>query len=100
MLTIRLARWGKHKTPFYRIVLTEHTKPVQSGYKKVLWWFDPLKHKMEVNVEEVKKYIANWAKPSERVAKLLLAHTKDEMFKKYFSEITRVRKPKKDEEKK
>lgn len=36
MLKIRLARGGKHKSPFYRIVLTEHTKPAQSGYMKVL----------------------------------------------------------------
>jgi len=36
MLKIRLARHGRKKAPFYRIVLTEHTKPAQSGYKLVL----------------------------------------------------------------
>lgn len=100
MLTIRLARWGKHKSPFYRIVLTEHTKPAQSGYMKVLGWFDPINHKMEANVEEIKKYISNWAKPSERVAKLLLGHTKDELFKKFFTETTKTKKPTKEEDKK
>jgi ribosomal protein S16 len=36
MLKIRLARHGRKKAPFYRIVLTEHTKPAQSGYQTVL----------------------------------------------------------------
>lgn len=99
MLKIRLARWWKHKTPFYRIVLTEHTKPAQSWYKKVLGWFDPINHKMEINADEVKKYISTWAQPSERVAKLLYNQTKDDMFKKYYTETIKDRKPKKENKK-
>ncbi|NOZ43915.1 MAG: hypothetical protein GXP45_02005 [bacterium] len=30
MLKIRLARHGRKKRPFYRIVLTEHLKPVHA----------------------------------------------------------------------
>lgn len=88
MLKIRLARGWRKGLPFYRIVLTEHTKPAQSGYKLVLWRFNPLSHTMDVNLEEVKLWIAKWAQPSERVAKLLYADTKDELFKKYFQERT------------
>ena len=29
MLVIRLSRQGRSKRPFYRVVLTEHTKPAQ-----------------------------------------------------------------------
>lgn len=86
MLKIRLARHGRKKLPFYRIVLTEHTKPSQSGYKLILWWFNPLSHTMEANVAEIKEWISKWAQPTERVAKLLFADTKDNFFKNYFVE--------------
>ena len=88
MLKIRLARHGRKNLPFYRIVLTEHTRPAQSGYKLVLWWFNPTAHEMDVNLDEVKLWLSKWAQLSERVAKLLYAKTKDDMFKKYFTERT------------
>ena len=88
MLKIRLARHGRKNLPFYRIVLTEHTRPAQSGYKLVLWWFNPIAHEMDVNLDEIKLWLSKWAQLSERVAKLLYAKTKDDMFKKYFIERT------------
>ena len=88
MLKIRLARHGRKNLPFYRIVLTEHTRPAQSGYKLVLWWYNPIAHDMDVNLDEVKIWLSKWAQLSERVAKLLYAKTKDDMFKKYFTERT------------
>lgn len=88
MLKIRLARHGRKNLPFYRIVLTEHTRPAQSGYKLVLWWFNPIAHEMDVNLDEVKLWLSKWAQLSERVAKLLYEKTKDDMFKKYFTERT------------
>lgn len=88
MLKIRLARHGRKNLPFYRIVLTEHTRPAQSGYKLVLWWYNPIAHEMDVNLDEVKLWLSKWAQLSERVAKLLFAKTKDDMFKKYFVERT------------
>jgi len=94
MLKIRLSRWGRHKSPFYRIVLTEHTRPVKSGYKEVLGWFDPLKHTTEVDIEAVKAWIAKGARPSNRVAKLLFKHTGDEFFKWFIVESERTRRGK------
>lgn len=88
MLKIRLARHGRKNLPFYRIVLTEHTRPAQSGYKLVLWRYNPIAHEMDVNLDEVKLWLSKWAQLSERVAKLLYAKTKDDMFKKYFTERT------------
>ncbi|MEI7478186.1 MAG: 30S ribosomal protein S16 [bacterium] len=96
MLALRLARTGRKNAPFFRIVLTEHTKPVQTGYKEVLGWYNPLNHKMEVNAERVVALIANGAQPSERLGKLLYAHTKNELFKKFFVIKDLQRKPKKD----
>jgi len=91
MLKIRLARHGRTKKPFYRVVLTEHTRPVQSGYTQVLGWFDPIAHKMEFQVNEIKAYIEKGAKPSERVAKLLYQATNDKFFAQYYEERTRVK---------
>ncbi len=96
MLKIRLSRQGRKGRPFYRVVLTEHTKPVKSSFKEIFWWFDPLAHKMEVNVEMIKFWISQWAQLSERVAKLLFAQTKDVLFQKFYTERTRTATTKKE----
>ena len=89
MLTIRLSRQGRSKRPFFRVVLTENTKPAKCGYKEVLGSFDPLKHILTVDVAKVKEYVANGAQVSERVAKLLFQDTKDVTFKKFICERER-----------
>ena len=99
MLTIRLSRQGRTKRPFYRIVLTEHTKPVKFWYKEILGHFDPLNHKLEVQVEQIKAWIEKGAKPSERVAKLLLNETKDPLFEKFFEKVERKWQTKKEAKK-
>lgn len=99
MLKIRLSRTWKHKSPFFRIVLTESTKPCQSWYKDILWWFDPIKHNFEVDIEKTKNYISKWACPSERVAKMLYKKYNDEIFKKFFIETEKYWKTKKEEKK-
>lgn len=58
MLAIRLSRHGRKKLPFYRVVLTEHTKPVKVGYKEILGSYDPMKHILEVNVDVIKSWIS------------------------------------------
>jgi len=98
MLRIRLARHWRRKRPFFRIVLTEHTKPPKSGYMAVLGTYDPILHKTEADVEAIKNWISKGAQPSERVAKLLYKLTWDELFKKYFRIVERNRKPKKEKE--
>lgn len=97
MLTIRLSRHGRTKKPFFRVVLTEHTKSVKSWFKDVLGRFDPLNHKMEVDVDAVAGWVAKWATLSERFAKLLYNETKNEAFKKFVVIRERTKKPKKEE---
>ena len=99
MLAIRLSRHGRKKLPFYRVVLTEHTKPVKAGYKAVLGRYDPMKHVLEVDVALVKEWISKGAKLSERIAKLLFQQTKDDFFQKCFVARTRTAKTKKEEKK-
>lgn len=89
MLVIRLSRQGRSKRPFYRVVLTEHTKPAQCWHLEVLGSYDPLKHDLNVDVESIKTWISKGAQPSERVAKLLYKSTNDSMFKNFYKEIER-----------
>ncbi len=98
MLKIRLSRHWRKGRPFYRVVLTEHTKPVKYGFKEVLGWFDPLTHKIEVNLEAIKEWIAKGAQLSERLAKILYSETKDTLFQKFYTERTRTSKPKKEKD--
>lgn len=96
MLRIRLSRHGRRNRPFFRIVLTEHTKPVKSWYKDVLWHRDPINKDLQIDIEKAKYWISKWAQPSERVAKMLYNLSKDEMFKKFFKYVERNRPPKKE----
>ncbi len=94
MLKIRLARHGRKKAPFYRIVLTEHTKPAQCGYQEVLGSFNPFTKETVCDLEAIKANIANGAQPTERTAKILLAHTKDKCFEKFITHRERNKKTK------
>ena len=84
MLTIRLSRHGRSKRPFYRIVLTEHTKSAKFWYKEVLGSYDPLHHKLEADVEAIKTWVSKGSQMSERVAKLLYKETNDTLFQKFY----------------
>lgn len=72
MLKIRLSRAGKKNSPFFRLVLTEHTAAAKHWYKEVLGFFNPMTKEFKINdLEQVKKYISNWAQFSDRVVKLM-----------------------------
>ncbi len=99
MLVIRLSRHGRKNLAVYRIVLSEHTKPVKFWYKEVLWSYDPIKHALIVKVDEIISWIKKWAQPSERVAKLLFKETKNELFNKFIEHRERKGITKKEEKK-
>lgn len=94
MLTIRLSRHGRSKRPFYRIVLTENTKPAKCGYKEVLGSYDPLNHILQADVEAIKSWVAKGSQMSERVAKMLYKQTNDALFQKFFEMRERKSLPK------
>ena len=94
MLTIRLSRHGRTKRPFYRIVLTEHTKPAKFGYKEVLGSYDPLHHILQADVETIKAWVAKGSQMSEIGAKLIYKETNDAIFQKFFEMRERKSLPK------
>jgi len=72
MLKIRLARAGKKNSPFFRVVLTEHTAPSKSGFKEVLGFYNPISKEFKINnVDAVKKYLSHGTQLSPRVEKLI-----------------------------
>ena len=71
MLKIRFARAGRKHVPFFRIVVTEHTRAPQNGYLKVLGFYNPVSKEISIDKEATKKYIDNGAQFSDSVVKTL-----------------------------
>lgn len=71
MLKIRLRRVGKRHQPAYRVVVVEHTAPVQGSYLELVGTYNPRARQFAVNQDRVIHWLDRGAQPSERVAKLL-----------------------------
>ena len=71
MLIIRFNRSGRANSAFFRIVVTESSKPPKSGFIKVLGWYNPHTKDSSVNKEEILRYLDNGAQVSNSLAKLL-----------------------------
>jgi small subunit ribosomal protein S16 len=69
VLAIRLARIGKKKQPFYRIVVLDKRKPRNGRTVEVVGTYDPLKKPalIELDAERVKYWLACGAQPSDTV---------------------------------
>lgn len=96
MKTIRLSRWGRKHLPFFRIVLTDHTKPVKSWYTDVLWRYNPVRHEQHLDIEKMSSLVENGVQMSSRVAKLAYNISKNELFKKYIDFKNTTKKSKDD----
>ena len=73
MLAIRLARIGKKKQPFYRVVVMDKRKPRNGRTVEVVGTYDPLKKPAEVklNAERIKYWLGRGAQPSDTVRSFL-----------------------------
>ena len=69
MLAIRLARTGKKKKPFYRIVVIEKTRPRNGRFVEIVGTYDPIRQPAEIRLKEerVKYWLGVGAQPSETV---------------------------------
>ena len=69
MLMIRLARIGKKKHPFYRVVVTEKTRPRNGRFVEIVGTYDPSKKLAAVvlDQERVKYWMGKGAQPSDTV---------------------------------
>lgn len=75
MVTIRLARAGAKKRPFYHVVATEKSSPRDGRFVERLGYYNPLargqEKKLELNTERVAYWRGNGAQVSDRVAHLI-----------------------------
>jgi len=70
---IRLARYGAKKRPYYRIVVADSRTARDGRAIEQVGTYNPLTEPATVNLdlEKVDKWLADGAKPTETVAKLL-----------------------------
>ena len=73
MLMIRLSRIGKKKHPFYRVVVTEKTRPRNGRFVEIVGTYDPQKKPALVQFknERVQYWLSKGAQPSDTVRSLL-----------------------------
>lgn len=75
MVTIRLARGGAKRRPFYHIVVTDSRNPRDGRYIERVGFFNPVatggEVRLNVNNERVNYWVSKGAQPSERVASLV-----------------------------
>jgi small subunit ribosomal protein S16 len=73
VVRLRLARGGRHKRPFYRIVAADSRMPRDGRYIEVLGTYDPLQTPAAVTVkqERVVEWLKRGAQPSVTVHHLL-----------------------------
>jgi small subunit ribosomal protein S16 len=73
VLMIRLARIGKKKRPFYRIIVTEKTRPRNGRFVEIVGTYDPLKKPALITMDDarVKYWLGKGAQPSDTVRSFL-----------------------------
>lgn len=72
-VSIRLARGGFKKNPFYRIVVSNSESPRDGKFIEKLGTYDPRSEKnfLNLNKERVDYWLSVGAKPTQTVAKLI-----------------------------
>ncbi len=97
MLKIRLSRTGKRNNAAFRIVVTEHYKPVKAGFIEHIGFYNPQTKKFEIDKEKLELWMKKGATPSATVNNLLVREkifSKDKVIK-----VTRIKKEEKEEKK-
>jgi small subunit ribosomal protein S16 len=75
MVTIRLARGGSKKRPFYHIHVADSRSPRDGRYLERIGFFNPIasdqEEKLRVDLERLDHWLGLGAQTSERVGKLV-----------------------------
>jgi len=75
MITIRLARGGAKKRPFYHVVVADSRRARDGRYIERLGYFNPVasgqETQLNINQERVDHWVSRGAQTSDRVAQLL-----------------------------
>lgn len=75
MVTIRLARGGAKKRPFYQLVVTDSRNARDGRFIERVGFFNPIatgkEERLRVNADRYQYWVSQGAQPSERVAQLV-----------------------------
>src|SRR6201981_4056375 len=76
MMTIRIARAGTRKRPFYHIVVADSRSPRDGRFIERLGYFNPLlprdkTDRLKLDLDKVKDWMTKGAQPSDRVMRFL-----------------------------
>ena len=75
MLTIRLARSGAKKRPFYHISVADSRMPRDGRFVERVGYYNPIASgqeiRLQIDVERIDYWISKGAQPSDRVLNLL-----------------------------
>lgn len=79
MVTIRLARGGSKKNPYYYVTVTDSRNALTGRFIERVGFYNPLargkEEKLRIDLDRVKYWQSHGALPSARVAKLLQDYT-------------------------
>ena len=72
MVKVRLAKFGRKKRPFYRIVVTDSRKRRDSGWIESIGYYNPMTEPatVKMDLDRLNYWLGVGAQMSERVAKL------------------------------
>ncbi|GAB4389788.1 MAG: 30S ribosomal protein S16 [Thermodesulfovibrionales bacterium] len=73
MVKIRLARFGAHKRPFYRVIVADSRARRDGPFIEVIGTYDPMKEPSEVKIDldKAKHWLEKGAQPTDRAKRLL-----------------------------
>ena len=73
MLMIRLSWIGKKKRPFYRVIVTEKTRPRNGRFVEIVGTYDPLQKPAAITLDHdrVNYWLGKGAQPSDTVRSFL-----------------------------
>ncbi len=75
MVTIRLARTGAKKRPFYHVVVADSRNARGGRYIERVGFFNPIavagEERLRINRERIDHWVSQGAQPSDRVQQLL-----------------------------
>ena len=73
-VSIRMARQGSKKKPFYRIVATDRRSPRDGRFIEQIGYYDPRKPEFQLDRAKYERWVKSGARPSETVSTLVKAN--------------------------
>ncbi len=81
MVTIRLARGGSKKRPFYHLTVTDSRRARDGRYIERVGFFNPIargqEERLRIDQDRIEFWVGQGAQLSDRVSKLLKDSTKE-----------------------